>query len=58
MKMLRHISGKKLYFCDENETKNFKKSGFFLTFEIQFFAAVEIKTNVMGILIILLNSFK
>ena len=53
MKMLRHISGKKLYFCDENETKNFKKSGFFLTFEIQFFASVEIRTNVMGILIIL-----
>ena len=53
MKMLRHISGKKLYFCDENVTKNFKKLGFFLTFEVQFFASVEIKTNLMGILIIL-----
>ena len=42
IKMLGHISGTKLYFCDENVTKNFKKLGFFLTFEIQFFASVEI----------------
>ena len=30
--------------------KNFKKSGFFLNFEIQFFALVEIETNFMEIL--------
>ena len=53
MKMLRHISRKKLHFCDENETEKLKESGFFLIFEIQFFASVEIKTNVMNILIIL-----
>ena len=53
IKMLRHISGTKLYFCDENVTNNFKKLGLFLTCEVQFFATVEIKTNIMGILIIL-----
>ena len=53
MKMLRHIGSKKLHFCDENETKKCQKSGFFLNFEIQFFALVEIETNVMGFIKIL-----
>ena len=49
MKMLRHIGIKKLHFCDENWTKNFQKSGFFLNFEIQFLASEEIESNVMCI---------